>query len=88
MLVTCGLLDAWANALFLVATRHGMLTVVAVLGALYPAATLMLARTVLASASPVPSSAALPWRPPRWRWSPSAEADGRSGPLCSGPGLG
>lgn len=47
MLVTCGLLDAWANALFLVATRHGMLTVVAVLGALYPAATLMLARSVL-----------------------------------------
>jgi uncharacterized membrane protein len=47
MLITCGLLDAWANALFLVATRHGMLTVVAVLGALYPAATLMLARSVL-----------------------------------------
>lgn len=47
MLVTCGLLDAWANALFLVATRHGMLTVVAALGALYPAATLMLARTAL-----------------------------------------
>jgi uncharacterized membrane protein len=47
MLVTCGLLDAWANALFLVATRHGMLSVVAVLGALYPAATLLLARGVL-----------------------------------------
>ena len=47
MLVTCGLLDAWANALFLLATRHGMLTVVAVLGALYPAATLLLARGVL-----------------------------------------
>jgi uncharacterized membrane protein len=47
MLVTCGLLDAGANALFMVATRHGMLTVVAVLGALYPAATLLLARSVL-----------------------------------------
>jgi uncharacterized membrane protein len=47
MLVACGLLDAWANALFLLATQNGMLTLVAVLGALYPAATLMLARTVL-----------------------------------------
>jgi uncharacterized membrane protein len=47
MLVTCGLLDAWANALFLAATHHGMLTLVGVLGALYPAATLLLARGVL-----------------------------------------
>lgn len=47
MLVACGLLDAWANAMFLMATRHGMLTLVAVLGALYPAATLLLARGVL-----------------------------------------
>jgi drug/metabolite transporter (DMT)-like permease len=47
MLLACGLLDAWANALFLAATRHGMLTLVAVLGALYPAATLLLARGVL-----------------------------------------
>jgi len=47
MLLTCGLLDAWANALFLAATHHGMLTLVGVLGALYPAATLLLARGVL-----------------------------------------
>jgi uncharacterized membrane protein len=47
MLVACGLLDAWANALFLLATHHGMLTLVGVLGALYPAATLLLARGVL-----------------------------------------
>ena len=47
MLLACGLLDAWANALFLAATHHGMLTLVAVLGALYPAATLLLARGVL-----------------------------------------
>jgi uncharacterized membrane protein len=33
--------------LFLLATHHGMLTLVAVIGALYPASTLLLARIVL-----------------------------------------
>lgn len=47
MLVACGLLDAWANALYLLATHRGMLTLVAVIGALYPASTLLLARTIL-----------------------------------------
>jgi drug/metabolite transporter (DMT)-like permease len=47
MVVACGLLDAWANALFLLATQQGMLTLVAVIGALYPASTLLLARAVL-----------------------------------------
>jgi drug/metabolite transporter (DMT)-like permease len=47
MLAACGLLDAWANALFLLATHHGMLTLVAVIGALYPASTVLLARAVL-----------------------------------------
>ncbi|HLM65394.1 MAG TPA: EamA family transporter [Acidimicrobiales bacterium] len=47
MLVACGLLDAWANALLLFATHHGMITLVAVLGSLYPATTLLLARSVL-----------------------------------------
>ncbi len=47
MLAACGLLDAWANTLFLLATHHGMLTLVAVIGALYPASTVMLARAVL-----------------------------------------
>lgn len=47
LLVGCGLLDASANALFLVATQLGALTVVAVLGALYPVSTVLLARVVL-----------------------------------------
>jgi drug/metabolite transporter (DMT)-like permease len=43
-----GALDASANALYLVATREGLLSLVSVLSALYPAATIVLARVVLA----------------------------------------
>jgi len=46
LLVLCGLADAAANALFLLATHHGMLTLVAVLGSLYPASTVALATTL------------------------------------------
>jgi drug/metabolite transporter (DMT)-like permease len=42
-----GVLDAGANALYLLATREGLLSVVSVLSALYPAATIVLARLVL-----------------------------------------
>jgi drug/metabolite transporter (DMT)-like permease len=42
-----GALDSLANAFYLVALSHGMLSVVAVLSALYPASTLLLARWVL-----------------------------------------
>jgi uncharacterized membrane protein len=42
--VIAGVLDAAAAALFLAATRHGLLSVVAVLASLYPAATIALAR--------------------------------------------
>jgi uncharacterized membrane protein len=43
-----GVLDIAANALYVLATHSGLLSVVAVLGAMYPAATVLLARVVLA----------------------------------------
>ncbi|HZA75885.1 MAG TPA: DMT family transporter [Acidimicrobiales bacterium] len=43
----CGLLDAAANVLYVLALTHGLLSVVAVLTALYPAGTVLLARYVL-----------------------------------------
>jgi drug/metabolite transporter (DMT)-like permease len=45
--VGCGLLDAGANVFYLLALGHGMLSIVSVLTALYPAGTVMLARYVL-----------------------------------------
>lgn len=46
--VAAGVLDSLANLLFLLAARSGDLTVVAVITALYPAGTVLLARGVLA----------------------------------------
>jgi drug/metabolite transporter (DMT)-like permease len=42
-----GALDMGANVLYVVAARHGMLAIVAVLTSLYPASTVALARIVL-----------------------------------------
>lgn len=42
-----GVLDAVANGLFQLATQKGLLSVVAVLGSLYPAATVVLARVLI-----------------------------------------
>jgi drug/metabolite transporter (DMT)-like permease len=47
-LAMVGVLDLGANGLFAVATTKGLLSVVAVLGSLYPAVTVVLARLVLA----------------------------------------
>ncbi|MFI5770014.1 EamA family transporter [Streptomyces sp. NPDC051658] len=48
MSAAAGMLDSMANLLFLLAARSGDLTVVAVVTALYPAGTVLLARGVLA----------------------------------------
>jgi drug/metabolite transporter (DMT)-like permease len=45
--VAAGIGDVMANAFFLAASRHGDLAIVGVIGALYPASTLVLARVVL-----------------------------------------
>jgi drug/metabolite transporter (DMT)-like permease len=45
--VGCGTLDMLANALYLVATRDGPLSLVATLASLYPASTVLLARVTL-----------------------------------------
>ena len=45
--IAVGVLDMAANLLYIMATRHGLLSVVAVLVSLYPASTLVLARLVL-----------------------------------------
>ncbi|MGH2683895.1 MAG: EamA family transporter [Actinomycetota bacterium] len=47
MIAVTGVLDIGANALYLVAIRSGLLSLVAVLGSLYPAMTVLLARVVL-----------------------------------------
>ncbi len=47
LVVLCGLCDVSANALYLVAVNRGLLSLVAVLAALYPATTVVLARVVL-----------------------------------------
>lgn len=45
--IIAGLLDAGANGLFQLAAQRGLLAIVAVIGALYPASTVLLARFLL-----------------------------------------
>jgi drug/metabolite transporter (DMT)-like permease len=46
-LILIGVLDSAANALYALATDHGLLSLVSVLGSLYPLATVLLAQTLL-----------------------------------------
>ena len=47
IVIVAGVVDMLANALYLIATRYGSLSVVVTLCALYPASTVILARIVL-----------------------------------------
>ena len=47
MAATAGVLDMAANVFFLLAVRRGLITLVSVVASMYPASTLVLARTVL-----------------------------------------
>jgi drug/metabolite transporter (DMT)-like permease len=47
LVIACGVLDMIANALYLIASRGGPLSVVVTLTSLYPASTVILARVVL-----------------------------------------
>ena len=47
LVIVSGLLDASANGIFQLATQRGLLAIVAVIGSLYPAATVVLARIFL-----------------------------------------
>jgi drug/metabolite transporter (DMT)-like permease len=46
-IAAAGVLDVTANAVYLLATRRGLLALVAVISALYPASTVLLARVIL-----------------------------------------
>lgn len=46
-IVATGLLDVTANLFYLLSTRHGLLSVVAVVTSMYPASTVLLARVIL-----------------------------------------
>ena len=48
MIAAAGVLDVAANLFYLLATRSGLLSLVAVLTSMYPGATVVLARFVLA----------------------------------------
>jgi len=47
MTVVCGAIDMLANALYLLASRQGQLSIVVTLSSLYPASTVLLARFIL-----------------------------------------
>jgi drug/metabolite transporter (DMT)-like permease len=47
VVAACGVLDMAANALYMLATRSGALSLVVTLASLYPASTVVLARVVL-----------------------------------------
>jgi drug/metabolite transporter (DMT)-like permease len=71
-MIGIGLLDNLANVTFAFASQTGLLTLIAVLGSLYPVATVLLAWTVLRE------------RLNRWQWTGVALAFAGVGLIASG----
>ncbi len=85
--LVAGCLDAFANMFFLLASRHGLLSLASVITALYPAATVLLAIAVLRERTVLRSGPGSGWRRCRSCCSPADRERVRDGGRASASSL-